>query len=113
MAKAIPVSIYKDKHGDSSNYGISHYFDEILLLHDDGFINVDLDNPPANLCKIVRRQLWGEEHDYIEPYAPAKGVGYMYGGTMCYSSDARFESNHPLCLHDRDESQKQYDMMFE
>lgn len=111
MAKAISVDIYKNNRGDSSNYGISHYYDEILILCDDGFIDVDLDNPPANLCKIVERQLFGREANYIQPYRPAKGVGYMYGGTICYSSDARFKSDHPLCLHDRDENARENEIL--
>jgi len=112
MAKALPVDIYKNRGKDYSNHGISSEYDEILLLCDDGFIDVDLDNPPENLCKIVRRTLFGREADYIEPMVAPKGAGWMYGGTMCYSSDARFDSDHPLCLHDRQETWEQYDMMF-
>ena len=111
MAKALPVNIYKNRGKDYSNYGISSEYDEILLLCDDGFITVDLDNPPANLCILVRRTLFGKEADYIRPYAEPKGAGWMSGGTVCYSSDGRFDS-HPLQLHDRDETWEQYDMNF-
>lgn len=115
-ARALIVSIFEDKRlGNSSNHGISERYSEILLLCEDGPHEVDLDNPPENLCRLVERTLWGEEHNYIEPYAEANGVGWMYGGAVCYSSDSRFSrmSTHPLCLHDRTESQEMYDLMFD
>lgn len=110
-AKALSVNIFKHNAEDFSNHGISSRFDEILLLCDDGNIDIDLANPPANLCTFVKRDLWGEEHDYIRPYAEPKGAGWMNGGTICYSSDARFRGNHPLCLHDRDESWEIYNKL--
>lgn len=112
--RALSVGIFESKKiGNCSNHGISERFNEILLICEDGNVEVDLDNPPENLCRLVRRNLWGEEHDYVEPYAEPYGVGWMSGGSIVYSCDARFGrmSNHPLCLHDRTETQEQYDMM--
>lgn len=110
-AKAIRAHIFEDKRiGNCSNHGISERYDCVLLLCDDGDVEVDLENPPENLCEIVRRRLWGEEHDYIRPWAAAKGVGWMFGGSIIYSSDARFGSNHPLMFHDRDETPEEYEM---
>lgn len=114
IEKALPVHIYKHKGQDSSNGGISSRYDEILLLNPDGYVEVDLDMPPENLCVYVRRVLFGnEEHDYIEPYAPVSesSVGYMDGGTICDSCDSRFQGKHPVPLHDRQETQKQYDSL--
>ena len=110
---ALPVHIYKHKGQDYSNGGISSRFDDILVLNPDGFITVDLEDPPENLCIYVKRTLFGEEHDYIEPYTPvSKGcVGYMDGGTVCDSCDSRFQGKHPVPLHDRQETQKQYDAL--
>lgn len=109
--KALPVSIYKNKGGDCSNHGISSRFDEILLICEDGFIDVDEENPPENLCKVVTRNLFGEEYKHIEPVERPSGVGWMYGGCICYASDSRFDSRYPLKLHDRTESQELYDML--
>ena len=112
-ARALPCGIFKDKYGDCSNGGISSRFNEILLLNERGHIKVDLDNPPENLCVYVERELFGEEHDFIRPYAPkdSGNVGYMFGGTIIYTSDSRFQGKHPICLHDRQESYELYDML--
>ena len=110
MAKALRVGIYEDKRfGNCSNHGISERFYDVLLLCDDGYIDVDLENPPENLCEYVHRSLGGKECDYVRPYKEAAGVGWMYGGSIVYSSDSRFPGSHPVCLHDRDESQEEYD----
>lgn len=114
-ARALTVSIFEDKRlGNCSNHGISELYNEILLLCEDGPHEVDLDNPPKNLCRLVPRILWGEKHYYIEPCAKPEGVGYMYGGAVVYSSDSRFArlcGNTPLCLHDRQESQEMHDLL--
>ena len=112
-ARALPCDIFKSHYGDCSNGGISSRHSEILLLNERGFIDVDLDNPPDNLCVYVERNIFGEEHDYIKPYAPLNEgcVGYMFGGTIIYTSDSRFQGKHPICLHDRQETQAQYDIL--
>lgn len=110
-AKAISANIFKSKFGSCSNHGISEKFDEVLLLHDDGYIDVDLDDPPENLCVIERRVLFGKEADYVRPFAKPEGVaGPMYGGCLVDSSDSRFESDHPLKLHDRFETWEEYEL---
>lgn len=108
--KAISVSIYKPHYGDCSNNGISHRFQEILLLHDEGWIDVDPDNPPENLCKIVKRHLFGQDFLHIEPVERPTGCGWMAGGCLCYSSDSRFTetSQYALSLHDRQETPEHY-----
>lgn len=112
--KALPVYIYKSELGDCSNNGISSKYTKILLIHPEGFIEVDENDPPENLCKFVERKLFGDEiHKHIEPYAKAKGVGWMASGSLVYCSDSRFHdySDYPLVLHDRDESQELYDIL--
>ena len=105
VERALRVGVFEEKRfGNCSNNGISSRFDSILLLCDDGPVEVDLDNPPEELCVLVRRVLFGREADYVRPYKNAEGCGWMFGGDLVYASDARFPSNHPLCLHDRDES---------
>lgn len=109
--RAIPVSIFEDKRlGNSSNHGISERYNEILLLHPDGFIEVDMENPPENLCTVMQREVMGRVDVYVRPIKEPEGIGWMYGGTLVYSSDSRFGHN-PLRLHDRQETQEQYDML--
>lgn len=116
--RALPVGIYRNSRtGDCSNHGISSRFNEILLLCDDGFIEVDTENPPENLCKVVKRNIGFTEFVHIEPVASVSrgNVGWMNGGAICHTSDSRFHRctgiDYPICLHDRQETQTQYNML--
>ena len=112
--RSLPVYVFKNEGKDWSNGGITSRFNEILVLNDKGHVQVDLDNPPENLCVYVERELWlGEVFNYIEPYAPKeKGcVGWMYGGCIADTSDSRFQSDHPVRIHDRQETQELYDIL--
>lgn len=113
-AKALPIDIYESKSiGNCSNHGISERYNEILLLCEDGFVTVDLDDPPENLCKVVERFLFGETYKHVEPVAKPSGAGWMAGGCYVGSSDSRFNriSRYPLSLHDRCESWEMYERL--
>lgn len=115
--KALPISVYKNPtYKGCSNGGITERFDRLLLVCDEGFIDVDETNPPENLVKIVTRHFGFGEYKHIEPVAStAPGcVGWMSGGALAYTSDSRFSklSQYPLSVHDRQESQELYDSMF-
>jgi len=107
--RALRVDIFKNQGNNYSNHGISERFDDILLICDDGYIDVKGDEP--NLCKVVDSR--GYLH--IEPVAEPKGLGWMAGGTIVYTSDSRFRelSEYPLVLHDRCESQELYNKLSE
>ena len=112
--KALPLSIYEDKRiGNCSNNGISSRYTEVLLICEEGFIDIDEDNPPENLVKMVTRHLFGKDYKHIEPVARSNGVGWMSGGSLVYSCDSRFRrmSDYPLSFHDRQESQEIYDRL--
>lgn len=114
--KALPISVYTDKGiGNCSNNGISERFDKLLIVHDSGFIDIDPENPPENLVKLVVRNIGGREYKHLEPVVrPDKGcVGWMFGGDYAGCSDSRFReiSDYPLPIHDRQESQEMYDML--
>lgn len=112
MIKCISASVYKDHNGDCSNGGLSSKYSEVLLEHPRGWIDVDEENPPENFCIVERRELWGENHWFIRPNAKPWGAGYMMGGCFIYSCDSRFTDIagwSPLPLHDRCETQEQYD----
>ena len=115
--KALPVSVYRDADGsDCTNNGVSSRFRELLVICDDGFINVDENNPPENLCKVVHRHLFGRDIYHVEPVVPPKGAGWMAGGNYAATTDSRFTE---LCgglyaaisIHDRQESWEMYDRL--
>lgn len=110
--KALRINVYKWNLGDRTNGGISSKYDDLLLVCNEGYIDIDENNLPENLVKIVVRKLFGgKEYKHIEPYKPADKVGWMSGGNFAYSCDSRFHelSDYPLPIHDRQETQEQYD----
>lgn len=112
--KALPLYVYSNKgFKGCSNNGISEKYDRLLLIHEEGFIDIDENDLPENLVKVVTRNLFGREYKHIEPYKKADKVGYMSGGSLAYSSDSRFRkvSEYPLSIHDRQETQEQYDQL--
>ena len=112
--KALPIEVFKSNCGDCSNGGITSKYTRLLLVCEEGYIEIDETNPPENLVKIVTRHLFGKEYKHIEPVASvsSKCVGWMAGGCIGYSCDSRFSrmSQYPLSIHDRQETQAQYDM---
>ena len=111
--RALPLEIFKSHLGDCSNGGISSRYKEILLICPQGHVEVDENNPPENLCKLVERNIFGEVYKHVEPIAKPNGVGWMASGAIVYTCDSRFRdmSAYPLVLHDRCESQELYDML--
>lgn len=116
-ARALPVDVLRTKYKGSSNGGISEKYDRLLVLCKDGFEEVDLNNPPENLVVVVKRNMFGKCSDYIEPYASLKKgcVGWMFGGSYAESSDSRFSEMvgfyGAVAIHDRQETQEQYDLL--
>lgn len=111
--RCVSINVYKQEgYGDFTNGGVSSKYNRLLIEHPNGNIEVDENNPPENLCKVVKHELWGKTYLHIEPMAKPNGCGWMMGGNLAYSSDSRFRelSDYPLAIHDRQESQKQYDM---
>lgn len=116
MVRALRAEIFKYKGNDCSNGGISSRFNDVYIICDEGNYKFDENELPDNLVVLVKRELWGENHWYIKPYkdTPKGNVGYMYGGCIVSSSDSRFRrlcGDYPLPLHDRTETQEQYDIL--
>ena len=106
--KAIPANVYEPKGiGNCSNNGISARYRQILLICDSGHITVTGDE--ENLCETEQVGSFV----YVRPHKePDPGnVGWMDGGSIVYAYDSRFPSPYPLCLHDRQETQEQYDLL--
>ena len=117
--KALRISVYKNPlYKNSTNGGITERYDELLLVCDEGYIEIDEKNPPENLVVFVDRMLGGEKCGCIEPYAPCPDgcVGWMSGGSFAASCDRRFSRMvgiyGAVAVHDRSETQEQYDRMF-
>ena len=114
--KALPITVYRNGKYDCTNGGISSRFNELLLICENGFIDVDETNPPENLVKLKARYLFGEIHYSIEPVKKPEGAGWMMGGNYAAASDSRFwdmvgHAHGAVAVHDRQESQKLYDSM--
>ena len=105
--KGIMVSILEDKQiGNCSNNGISSKYSSVLLIGLEIPGNTEIrDNVPTVILQ--------KRNEYItcRPCTPPYGVGYMFGGCFVYSSDSRFPSQYPIPLHDRQETQEQYNML--
>lgn len=114
--KALPINVYRHGKTDCTNHGISSRFNELLLVCPRGFVDVDPENPPENLAVLEKRHLFGRDVYSIKPYAKAEGVGWMMGGNYGATSDSRFSDMlggmyGAVAIHDRDETQEQYDML--
>lgn len=103
--KGLRLYVYKNPLFEGcSNGGISSRYDELILVGEgiEGPVTVDLDNPPENVVKIVRRKLFGDKEEYmhLEPLNN-EGKWFMSGGCFASTSDSRFPSRYPLSIHDR------------
>lgn len=108
--KAINVKVYRNNLGDSTNGGISSKYNDLLLVCEKGYIDIDNNNIPENCVRIVEGF---RGHKFLEPLKPVPNgnVGYMYGGNIAYSSDSRFNFEYPLQIYDRAETQEVYDIL--
>ena len=116
-ANALSIDVYRSADGrDCTNDGISTRYDELLVLCDDGPHEIDLDDPPENLVRLVKRHLFGSDIYHVEPFARPTGAGWMFGGNYAASSDSRyhrltFGMYGAVPVHDRQESWPQYEML--
>lgn len=110
--KALGIYVYRNGLGDCTNGGVSSIYKDLLLVCEDGNIDIDENNLPDNLV-VIAEGFRG--HKYIRPYKEAEHIGWMSGGNLGYSCDARFRriSEYPLCIHDRQEIQEDYDRNFD
>ena len=115
--RAIGVSVYRsDRLGDCTNGGVSSKYNRLLVICDRGPIDVDENNLPENLMKVVKRELFGRTLYHLEPVAKAAGVGWLSGGNFAASSDSRFSElvdgmYGAVAIHDRTESRELYDLL--
>lgn len=127
--RPVNLSIYKHqpwvREGyDPSNHGISGRLDEIYVFPADA-TNGQIASwclkhrvRPSEVCRLNKRMLWGEKHYFIEPVMPPKGkIGPMFGGNFAYTSNGIWadmlgeKTCRPIKIHDRFETQEQYDAL--
>lgn len=113
IMKAIPVDVYRHGAVDCTNGGVSSRYTSLFVVCDNGWITIDEEHKPANLCKLVKRHLFGRDVYHVEPYEAPTGAGWMMGGNYCASSDSRFERAvggmyGAVAIHDRQETWAEY-----
>ena len=76
-----------------------------------------MEDHDPRLIRIVERTFGGRDTPYlhVEQVSPSATtlhkVGPMFGGNFVYTSDSRFPSDYPIPIHDRFETQEQYDQL--
>lgn len=109
---------------DPSNGGISGRLDEIEVfaaeVSDEEIAEWCFNNDKRieDVCRLNKRMLWGEKHYFIEPVVkPKHTVGPMFGGSFADTSDGVWaeilgeRTGRPIPIHDRFETQEQYDAL--
>jgi len=117
VEKGFSANILENKSiGNCSNNGISHWCDSVLIVSDIKECQI-FDITPKTVLRsplvVIKKR---GDYVYAEPLdAPdSNNVGWMMGGSFIYSSDSRFRdyfNGYPIPLHDRQETQEEYEMM--
>ena len=117
MKKYISLRIFKNRN-DCSNGGLSHKYNECFIECNDGWI--DESKVPEDAIVKLEKGCFGSIH--LVPVKPVSSncVGYMFGGCYISSSDGRwskmveefgYPSHCAIALHDRTETQEEYDIL--
>ncbi len=109
--KTLPVEVYRWSLGDCTNSGISSRHNKLYLICPDGWF--EMDEQDERLIKLVYREIGGKPYVHAEPVNDPhkKEIAYMSGGNFIYSCDGRFPHDYPISLHDRSETQEEYDIL--
>ena len=110
--KGLLVFVYRGvSFGDCTAGGMSSRVDKFVLVGENEDCDVFEADENSPALKLVRREA-GTKREYLhaEPLETPDGkLGPMMGGNFIYSSDSRFPSRYPIPIHDRFETQEQYD----
>lgn len=127
IAHALRLNVYTPSYGECSNFGITHTYDDVLVLCHEGPVKIDLDDPPKNLMRLERGTV--AQKAKTLRLVPATGdttdlIGPMMGGCYASTSDSRWhriladyvgKENAYIAsavpIHDRYETQDQYDAL--
>jgi hypothetical protein len=113
MKRGLVVHVLRPSHGSSTNGGVTSKHHEFVLTGDgvEGPFEPTAELPEL---KLVRRRLGGRYGEYLhaEPVEKPSGMcGPMFGGNYITSSDSRFPGIYPIPVHDRYETQEEYDAL--
>ncbi len=111
--KGLLVFVYRGvSFGDCTAGGMSSRVDKFVLINDEQK-DAEVFEPDGDAPALVLVRRWaGTSREYLhaEPLdKPDDKLGPMMGGNFIYSSDSRFPSSYPIPIHDRFETQEQYD----
>ena len=114
--RALNLNIYKHKGADCSNKGITSKYDDLYIKCEHGPDEFDDDDLPENFCELKRGPLG---HPQLVPVSLIKsGKWTMFGGCYADTCDSRFRDilksygfpEAPVAIHDRTETQTEYNM---
>lgn len=119
--KFVEANVTYSKHGDCSLGGLTSKHDTIRLLIDytpedlEVIKKIAVEAPDAfDRTAIVNfRKLMGQDAWYIEPLVKPEGkLGGMFGGNTAQSDDPAYIEliGKPLKVHDRFETEAEYEM---
>lgn len=116
--KALGLDVYANpRYRKCANGGWTQDHDELYVACEDGFLDIDEDDPALfDLVAGYRGTVRLEPHN-----KPTGVLGPMMGGSYAGTSDSRFSrmcqslTGHPwhgaVAVHDRFETQAQYDLL--
>jgi len=110
--------------GDCTNNGVSSRHNEMLLFWDckreDAIAYCDDNGINIDGCLWLKpRDLWGHDHSVAVPLIHETNmVGPMMGGNFVYTCDSRMPKiegwlHAPIAVHDRYETQEDYNSNFD
>jgi len=119
--KQVRVSVYRAADGrDCTNGGVTSRHDAMTLFYDcrrEAALQYCKYNgiDPDGCLVLVKRTLWGEQHNYAAPLVHQSGkCGPMFGGNFVFTSDSRMAEamgttcSCPVEVHDRYETTEEY-----
>jgi hypothetical protein len=110
--RGLTCEIFRWSLGECSNGGISSRCNKVVLIGLGRSAQVFEPGPDCPAVRIVKRTIGRSEYLHAEPVDQPEGlVGPMSGGTFIYSCDSRFPWDYPIALHDRWETQQDYDAL--
>jgi len=110
MKKGLLVFVLRTV-SDSTNGGVTSKYDKFVLTGE-GVPEIFAPSADSPELRLVKRNIGGKPYLHAEPTVDRPGmIGGMAGGNYITTSDSRFPSQYPISVHDRYETQEQYDIL--
>lgn len=114
--KGLLVEVYRAANrSDCTNGGVTSRVDHCVLvgIGVPEIFEPSERTPALELCtKSVGGELYHYARPVLGPDDPRKNIGPMNGGNFVYTSDSRLPcGRRPIPVHDRWETQEQYDAL--